>query len=103
MSGHWDAGGEGMARAIVRVAGRPGIPVRTAPWWLFRLMSPFVTVFREMQEMRYLWQQAVQLDNRRLVAFLGAEPHTPLDEAVRTTLQALECLDEAPGTSIARA
>ena len=103
MSGHWDADGEGMARAIVRVAGRPGIPVRTAPWWLFRLMSPVVTVFREMQEMRYLWQQAVQLDNRRLVAFLGVEPHTPLDEAVRTTLQALGCLDEAPGTSVARA
>jgi len=103
LGGHWDDDGESMARAIARVAGRPDLPIRSAPWWLFRLMSPFVTVFREMQEMRYLWQQRVQLDNRRLVALLGAEPHTPLDEAVRTTLQALGCLEPAPGTSVARA
>ena len=103
MGGHWDAGGDDMARAIVRVVGRPDLPIRRAPWWLFRLLTPFVTVFREMQEMRYLWQQRVQLDNRRLVAFLGAEPHTPLDEAVRTTLQALGCLEPEPGTSVASA
>jgi hypothetical protein len=39
--------------------------------------------------MRYLWRHPVRLDNRRLVAFLGEEPHTPLREAVRTTLVGL--------------
>ena len=54
--------------------------------------QPFVTVLREMLELRYLWQQPVRLDNAKLVAFLGAEPHTPLDEAVRTTLIGLGSL-----------
>lgn len=97
MRGHWDADGSGMAQSIRRVVGRADLPVRRAPWWLFMLLSPFVTVFRELREMRYLWQQPVQLDNSRLVAMLGAEPHTPLDVAVRTTLQALDCLPPTVG------
>jgi nucleoside-diphosphate-sugar epimerase len=39
--------------------------------------------------MRYLWQQPIRLDNHRLTAFLGAEPHTPLGQAVRETLVGL--------------
>jgi len=31
----------------------------------------------------------VRLENRRLVAFLGEEPHTPLDVAVRATMEGL--------------
>jgi len=45
-----------------------------------------------MMEMRYLWQKPVRLNNARLVATLGAEPHTPLDQAVHTTLTAMRCL-----------
>ena len=40
--------------------------------------------------MRYLWQTPARLENAKLVAFLGEEPHTPLGEAVRTTLAALK-------------
>jgi hypothetical protein len=32
------------------------------------------------------------MDNARLKSVLGAEPHTSLDEAVRTTLIGLGCL-----------
>jgi hypothetical protein len=32
------------------------------------------------------------MDNKRLKAVLGAEPHTPLDIAVRNTLIGLGCL-----------
>jgi nucleoside-diphosphate-sugar epimerase len=39
-----------------------------------------------MREMRYLWREPIRMDNSRLVAVLGKEPHTPLDEAVETTL-----------------
>jgi len=39
-----------------------------------------------MREMRYLWRTPVRLDNARLIAVLGHEPHTPLDEAVFATL-----------------
>jgi len=42
--------------------------------------------------MRYLWQKPVRLRNARLVALLGSEPHTPLDAAVRATLEGLGCL-----------
>ncbi len=70
---------------------------RRVAWPLIRLAAPFVPLFRELAEMRYLWQVPVRLTNERLRATLGAEPHTPLDEAVRMTLIGLGCLvqDEA--------
>ena len=57
-----------------------------------RLLSPFVETFREMLEMSYLWRQPLGLDNRKLVAFLGEEPHTPTVEALRASLKGLGCL-----------
>ena len=45
-----------------------------------------------MQEMRYLWQTPLRLDNQRLLATLGHEPHTPLEQAVEATLVGLGCL-----------
>jgi nucleoside-diphosphate-sugar epimerase len=88
MAGHWDVDGSQMAESIQRVVGRHGkAPRITAfPWWFLSLASPFVTTFREMREMRYLWRTPVRMDNARLTAVLGREPHTPLDEAVETTL-----------------
>jgi nucleoside-diphosphate-sugar epimerase len=95
MSGYWDADGTEIAKAIQRVVARRGGKVPTTrrfPWWLIRLASPFVTTFRELLEMRYLWRRPVRLNNARLVAVLGREPHTPLDEAVEATLVGLGCL-----------
>ena len=34
----------------------------------------------------------LRLDNAKLVAFLGEEPHTPLDQAVAVALDTLGCL-----------
>ena len=95
MEGHWDADGTQMVAAIRRAVQRPGLKARAFPWWLTALGAPFVTLFREMREMRYLWSQPVHMSNARLRAVLGAEPHTPLDVAVRTTLEGLGCLPEA--------
>jgi nucleoside-diphosphate-sugar epimerase len=47
--------------------------------------------------MRYLWRQPFRLDNARLLAELGTEPHTPLDVAVERTLAGLGCLPHRPG------
>ena len=47
--------------------------------------------FRELREMRYLWREPVRMDNARLLAALGREPHTPLDEALEATLVGLGC------------
>ncbi|MEO6276633.1 NAD-dependent epimerase/dehydratase family protein [Roseateles sp.] len=97
MAGHWDATGRQMAEAIQRVAARHGrAPRITAlPWWLLKLASPFVATLKEMQEMRYLWQEPVRLDNARLLATLGDEPHTPLDDAIEASLRGLGCLPAA--------
>ena len=93
--GHW-VDGNAMADAARHAVGHPELPLRAFPWWLATLASPFITLFRELREMRYLWQQPLQLDNRKLVAFLGSEPHTGLDQAVETTLRGLHCLPSAP-------
>lgn len=92
MQGHWDADGTQMAAAIVRAVGRPDLRPGAFPWWLTLLAAPFVPVFRELREMRYLWRQPVRMSNARLVAVLGSEPHTPLDMAIRRTLEGLGCL-----------
>jgi nucleoside-diphosphate-sugar epimerase len=89
MAGHWDADGAQMSESVQRVvARRTGQAPRISafPWWLLSLASPLVATFREMREMRYLWREPIRMDNSRLVAVLGKEPHTPLDEAVEETL-----------------
>ena len=89
--GHHLTGTE-MVGSIRRASGRPALKLRFFPWWAMKLASPFVVFCREVLEMRYLWQRPLRLDNRRLEAYLGAEPHTPLDEAVRRTLIRLGCV-----------
>ena len=93
--GHFDGDGKRMIEAIRGAVSEPRLPVRSFPWFALVALSPFVTLFREMREMRYLWQEPIRLDNRRLVAFLGAEPHTPIEVAVRQTLEGLGCLPAA--------
>lgn len=94
MAGHWDADGTQLAEAICRVVMRRGgakPALRAFPWWLTALAAPFVTTLRELREMRYLWQTPVSMGNTKLLAVLGREPHTPLDEAVEATLQGMGC------------
>jgi nucleoside-diphosphate-sugar epimerase len=95
-AGHQDRDGTQMIGAIRRALGRPDLPQRPFPWFLVPLLAPFVTMFREMGEMRYLWREPLALDNTRLVQALGREPHTPLDEAVTSALRDLGCLPAAP-------
>lgn len=100
MDGHWDADGRRMTRAIAAAAGKPQLKARPFPWMAARLASPFVPLFRELLEMRYLWRRPVRLDNSRLLSVLGAEPRTPLDLAVSETLTGLGCLSQDPGTAV---
>ena len=80
--GLWLPRGADMADAVCRAAGIPTRRILGFPWWLVRLGAPFVEVFRETLEMRYLWNTPVELDNSKLLGVLGSEPRTPLDEAV---------------------
>ncbi len=95
MAGHWDADGRQMAEAICRVVSRRGgaqPKVSAFPWWLTALAAPFVPTLRELREMRYLWTTRVEMSNTKLLATLGHEPHTPLDEAVEAALEGMGCL-----------
>jgi nucleoside-diphosphate-sugar epimerase len=92
-AGHQLTGGE-MADAIERVAGRK-LARKALPWLAMAIVSPFVEMVREMLEMRYLWDHEVLPDNAKLVATLGAEPHTPLDQALRAALEGQGCLEMA--------
>lgn len=96
MEGHWDEDGTRMVAAIRAASGDANLKVGRMPWTLMRLLSPFVPLFRELGEMRYLWRQAIRMDNTRLKAVLGSEPHTPLSVAVRETLTGLGCLEDQP-------
>jgi nucleoside-diphosphate-sugar epimerase len=95
MAGHWDSDGtemsEAIANAVVSSGGaRPKI--KPFPWWFIALASPFKSTFRELLEMRYLWKQPIRMSNERLIAILGHEPHTPLNDAVQKTLEGMGCL-----------
>lgn len=94
MDGFYDPDGTQMVAAIGRAVGRPRILTIGFPWRLAGLARPFVPLIRELHEMRYLWRETIRLDNSRLVDFLGEEPLTPIDVAVKATLQSLGCLAE---------
>jgi nucleoside-diphosphate-sugar epimerase len=100
-AGHWLPRGGEIAQAIRRIAGVPHAPILPLPAALLYLAAPFSETFREMIEMRYLWRRPLRLDNRKLLSLIGAEPHTPLDEAVRQSLRALGCLGREAGSEAA--
>lgn len=59
------------------------------PWGVINALRLFVPMFRELAEMRYLWQKPHALDGSRLEAFMGTLPSTPMPQAVRAALAAL--------------
>jgi nucleoside-diphosphate-sugar epimerase len=93
MDGVWDGDGRMLIDSIARVVGRRP-RVWSFPWWAMPLMARVSPLFRELREMRYLWTVPLRLENRKLVEFLGAEPSTPLDIAIRRTLVSMGCVDK---------
>jgi nucleoside-diphosphate-sugar epimerase len=89
--GHWFERGVEIAEHVRAVAGAPDLPIRRFPWAALLALSPFVRLFREMAEMRYLWTTPVRMNNAKLRSFLGEEPHTDIDLSLRRTLAALGC------------
>jgi len=96
MDGFWDRDGRQMVEAIKRVSGGRA-KIAAFPWWIVPFAAPFVTVMREVKEMRYLWKEPLRMSNAKLVAELGREPQTPIDDAVRASLVALGCLPKTAG------
>ncbi|WP_229726737.1 NAD(P)H-binding protein [Sphingomonas alpina] len=92
-AGTWDADGTMITRAIARAVGKPNLKPSRLPWLLLPLIAPFNPTMRELIEMKPFWEHPVELDNAALVAVIGPEPHTPLDQAVSATLTALGCIE----------
>lgn len=90
--GHAVTGRE-LVTAFEAAVGRR-LPVSAFPWLAIHAAGPFNETLRELAEMRYLWREAVLLDNRRLLAELGEEPRTPLPQALAATLRSIGCLAE---------
>jgi hypothetical protein len=57
-----------------------------------QMLAPFIPLFRDNVEMRYLWNLPIRMDNKRLKAVFRAEPNTPLDVAVGNSSIGLGCL-----------
>jgi nucleoside-diphosphate-sugar epimerase len=95
MQGH-EVTGRQLVAGLEAAAGRK-LKVGRLPWFALGLVAPFNETLREMQEMRYLWDEPVLLDDRRLVRQLGAEPRTPLPEALRIALQGQGSLPSLDG------
>jgi hypothetical protein len=80
---------QGVASQSVDPVAHRSLEIRRFPRPLVYLLAPFVETFRELIEVRYLWKSPLRLDNRKLVAFLGEEPHPEIDEALGATLRGL--------------
>lgn len=80
---------EPIAQAEGWVRSGDSVRCRQLPWPVIRIGALFLPTWAALLEMRYLWDTGHALDNRKLVALLGAEPHTPFAQAVTTALEGL--------------
>ncbi len=90
--GYWFAQGRDFTAAVGRAAGVADLKVRRFPWLAIWALRPVWGLARGLREMRYLWREPLRLDNAKLVSLIGPEPHTPIDQALRATLDGLGCL-----------
>jgi hypothetical protein len=87
--GTWVEDNRAFAEAIRLAAQRPMAPIHSFPWTVVHAVAPFNETAREMREMIYLWRKPMQLLDGKLRRFLRNVPTTPLNEALRVTLQGL--------------
>lgn len=87
--GTWVEDNRDFAEAIGQAAGQPDLPIYPFPWLVVHAMAPFNETAREMRELVYLWRKPLRLVDGKLRGFLGDVPATPLEDALRTTLQGL--------------
>jgi nucleoside-diphosphate-sugar epimerase len=85
--------GVDMHKAAEAATGRT-LRYKTMGWTLPKIIGVFVPMFRELAIMSYLWRTPHSLDGRKLEAFAGPLPSTPLVAAIRRAIRD-QHLDEA--------
>ena len=78
-----------LAEANGWVAKGQALETAALPWPVMRVIALFNPTLASLVEMRYLWSTPHALDNRRLCQLIDTEPHTPLAEAVASSLAEL--------------
>lgn len=86
-AGHWVSHGQLMA--AIQSAVRQPLRVTPLSWWVLRAVGVVNPVMRDIYQMRYLWQNEMELVDPRLDALLGKGFGTPFDVAVGTTVEDL--------------
>ena len=73
---------------------KPGatLALRRMPWAVIRVGAWFMPQWASLMEMQYLWETPHALDNTKLQALIGQEPHTPLELAAKSALADLGLL-----------
>ena len=89
--------GDEMQAAAEKAAGRKLKRVGV-PWLAIRAVGLFNRVMREVVKMSYLWRVAHSLDNAKLEALIGPEPHRPLDVALGEAIADLKLDGTTAGT-----
>ncbi|MEM7546430.1 MAG: NAD(P)H-binding protein [Pseudomonadota bacterium] len=77
--------GAELARAVEAWVGPRS--VRSMPWWALHLIAPFTPLMREVLDMRYLWQRPHRIDGALFHQLLPEFKATPLEQAVRASLE----------------
>lgn len=76
---------EVMANAVIAAASVP-LAVSMFPRFLLSVMGLGNPIMREVAKMGYLWENPMQLEDKRLEAILGPNVGTPFHEAVAATI-----------------
>lgn len=71
------------------LAPKRALGVRYLPWPLLKFGGLILPAWREISEMRYLWQTPHRLSGDRLAGLIGPEPHTALPAAISAALDGL--------------
>lgn len=82
------------------------LQAKAMSWPLLRALGLFMPTLAAICEMRYLWRVPHALVNRRMAALAGPEVHTPLEQALRLSLDELGMVKERgaqPAANLARA
>ena len=85
-----------MARQQAWIGDNAALRYKTMPWTIMQLLGWVNPTLAALVEMRYLWDTPHALDNRKLTALIGAEPHTPLPQALQAALNDLGLCKPAP-------
>lgn len=86
MGNHWRDALSAIARRLQWLPQGGSLSMKGIPWWLMKAGSVFHPSWRAVVDMRHLWDRAHRIDNRRLLAVIGSEPHTPFPQAVQAAV-----------------